>query len=232
MKSAVPMNEFGITEKGGIAVVSSRYVADVFGRRHDDVLKAIRNAISPTSGLSADFSARNFAETLYKDEQRKIRPEYIMTKDGFAVVVMGFTGKKAMQFKEAYIARFKEMEEFIKNLSVAKMEFPMFTNTIMELHEEPKHYHFSNEIDMINRIVTGRSAKQIREEHGLQKGESIRPFLTNEQIAAVRMLQTADVGLMVAKLPFDARKKTLTDYHRNSISGKYLKAPCTKLLQA
>lgn len=56
--------------------------------------------------------------------------------------------------------------------------------------------------------------------------------LTQEQIAAVRMLQTADVGLMVAKLPFDARKKTLTDYHRNSISGKYLKAPCTKLLQA
>lgn len=76
-----------------------------FTKRHDDVLKKIRNL-----DCSQEFSARNFAEAEYIDEQGKPRPMYEMTKDGFVFLVMGFTGKKAAQFKEAYIAEFNRME--------------------------------------------------------------------------------------------------------------------------
>ncbi|MGL9724891.1 Rha family transcriptional regulator [Sodalis sp. (in: enterobacteria)] len=72
---------------------------------NDDVLKKLR-----ALDCSADFSARNFAGAEYTDEQNKPRPMYTMTKDGFVFLVMGFTGKKAAAFKEAYIAEFNRME--------------------------------------------------------------------------------------------------------------------------
>ena len=59
-----------------------------------------------------------------------------------------------MKFKELYIRRFNEMEQFIKTLVTARREFPLLTENINLLHENPKPYHFSNECDMINRIVT------------------------------------------------------------------------------
>jgi hypothetical protein len=54
----------------------------------------------------------------------------------------------------------------------------------MLAHPEPKHYHFSNETDMINRIVLGVSAKQFKETHGLSDVSSIRPYLSANEIHA------------------------------------------------
>lgn len=83
----------------------------------------------------------------------------------------------------------------------------------MLAHEEPKHYHFSNEIDMINRIVLGRSAKAVREEFGLPKGQSIRPYLSDAQIDGIKVLQMADVGLLEIMPDFGARKTALEAIH-------------------
>src|SRR5690606_14551240 len=118
--------------------------------------------------------------------------EILMTKDGFVLVAMEIKGAKARKFKEAYIQRFNQMESFIRSLAAAKLEHPAFTDAIMNAHEEPKHYHFSNEADMINRIVLGMSAKQFREAKGIPKGDSIRPYLSTDQIKAVETLQRVD----------------------------------------
>ena len=131
---------------------------------------------------------------------------------GFVFLVMGYRGKKAATFKEAYIRRFNEMEEFIKYLLEARSEFPLLTANIQLIKENPKPYHFSNECDLINRLVTGMSAKQFREAHGIKKGESIRPFLTPEQIDLMEKLQKADVGLLIACPEYEQRKQLLTQY--------------------
>lgn len=144
------LDQFGVTEKKGIPVVSSRKVAEVFNKRHDNVLQNIRDAIDQTRYFAPDFSGANFMENIYKDRGKQY-PEFLLTKDGFTYTAMGFTGKMASQFKIAYINRFNEMEQFIKSLTSAKLEFPEFTNAIMSAHEEPKHYHYSNEINMINK---------------------------------------------------------------------------------
>ena len=99
----------------GQAVTSSLAVADFFSKRHDDVLKKIR-----ILDCSPEFCARNFAETSILVHQpnggtRKL-PCYHITRDGFAFLAMGFTGKRAARFKEAYINAFNQME---KNLSGA-----------------------------------------------------------------------------------------------------------------
>lgn len=211
----VPNDIYGVTEKNGIPVVGSRYVSETFSKRHDAVLRAIEN-----SECSDEFRKHNFVVSSYREGRGKYK-EYLLTKDGFSFTVMGFTGKKAAQFKEAYINRFNEMESFIRNLSDAKADFPEFTQAIMLSHEEPKHYHFSAEIDMVNRIVLGMSAKQFKETHGLKKVSSIRPYLTPEQAEAVKVLQRIDIGLILAVSDFQQRKKLLTDYFEK-LRGKPL----------
>lgn len=65
---------------------------------------------------------------------------------------------------------------------------------------------------MLNRIVLGMSAKQFREAHGLEKGQSIRPYLRDDQIAMLDLLQTADIGLMIAVPDYHQRKRQLEWY--------------------
>ena len=136
----------------------------------------------------------------------------MMTRDGFTILVMGYSGKKAMRFKELYIRRFNEMELFIETLVTTRREFPLLTENIKLLHENPRPYHFGNECDMINRIVLGMSAKQFRDAHGLKKGTSIRPYLTKEQIEMMEILQKVDVGLLVSVPDYQQRKRFLEWY--------------------
>lgn len=213
MKELIPKNEYGLfADKKDIVRVDSLYVAEFFKKNHKEVLRDIRNIAAPNSGLSKEFAERNFALGSYKDKQNQKRPCYYLTRDGFTILVMGYKGKKALRFKELYIRRFNEMEELIKSLVKARTEFPLLTENIKLLHEKPKPYHFSNECDMINRIVLGKSAKQFRLENNLEKGTSIRPYLTEVQINLIEKLQKVDIGLLVAFPNYEDRKRHLEWY--------------------
>ena len=213
MKELIPKNEYGLfADKKDIARVDSLYVAEFFEKNHKEVLRDIRNIVAPNSGLSKEFAERNFALGSYKDKQNQKRPCYYLTRDGFTILVMGYTGKKALRFKELYIRRFNEMEELIKSLVKARTEFPLLTENIKLLHEKPKPYHFSNECDMINRIVLGKSAKQFCLENNLEKGTSIHPYLTEVQINLIEKLQKVDIGLLVAFPNYEDRKRHLEWY--------------------
>ncbi|EAU5127857.1 Rha family transcriptional regulator [Salmonella enterica] len=98
-----------ITVVNGQAVTSSIAVANYFIKRHDDVLKKIR-----ALECSPEFTARNFAVSEYTDATGRKLPMYQITKNGFVFLVMGFTGKKAATFKEAYIAEFDRMENELR----------------------------------------------------------------------------------------------------------------------
>ena len=75
-------------------MVSSVQVAENFGKRHDDVLKKIRQLDIPE-----DFRLLNFEESSYVNQQGKEQPMYLMTRDGFTLLVMGFTGPRAVKWK-------------------------------------------------------------------------------------------------------------------------------------
>lgn len=205
--------EYQLYERDSKAYCSSRQVAEEFRRQHKHILETITNLTEPTSGLSEEFRLLNFQESSYKDSSGKRNKEYLLTKDGFVMVVMEFKTSKARQFKESYIARFNAMESFIKSLAATKIEFPAFTAAIMDAHEEPKHYHFSNEINMIYRIVLGMDAKKFRELNGIEKGAVIKPYLSLEQIQAIETLQRTDIGLILAIPEFEPRKQALNGYY-------------------
>lgn len=86
-------------------VTDSRKVADTFGRPHKDVLESVRGI------LAAENSATKFFyETTYENRGKQY-PCYLMNRDGFSLLVMGFTGAKALEWKIKYIAAFNAMEK-------------------------------------------------------------------------------------------------------------------------
>lgn len=216
MKELIPKDEYGIfANTHDIAMVDSLFMAQAFEKRHDNVLKDIREL-----DCSDEFRLLNFEESSYRNAQGKRQPSYCMTRDGFVYLAMGYRGKKAAQFKELYIRRFNEMEDFIRMLVSARQEFPLLTENIKLLHENPKPYHFSNECDMLNRIVLGMSAKQFKAANNLPKEtKSIRPYLTEEQIKMLDILQKVDVGLLVAVPEYEQRKRYL-EWYKSKMQGE------------
>lgn len=213
MKELIAKNEFGIfADKYDVARVDSLFVAEAFDKQHKHVLRDIERITEPKSGLSEGFISQNFYRDKYKDKTGRMLPCYCLTRDGFTMLVMGYTGTKSMKFKELYIKRFNEMESFIQTLVNARVEFPLLTENIKLLHAQPKPYHFSNECDLINRVAIGQSAKQFRLANGIEKGKSIRPYLTKKQIELIEVLQKVDVGLLVAFPNYEDRKKHLEWY--------------------
>ena len=213
MKELIPKDKYGLfADNHDTARVDSRAVAQFFGKEHKNVLRDIVRITDQQSGLTEEFRRLNFEQSSYTNEQGKKQPCFYLTRDGFTMLAMGYTGKKAMHFKELYIRRFNEMESFIKTLVSARQEFPLLTENIRLLHDNPKPYHYSNECDMLNRIVLDMTAKQFRETHGIEKGTSIRPYLEKEQIALLETLQKVDVGLLLSVPDFQQRKHYLEWY--------------------
>ena len=213
MRELIPKDKYGVfADTNDTARVDSLFVAEFFEKQHKHVLRDIARITEPKSGLSENFINTNFKSDSYKDSTGRKLPCYFMTRDGFTMLVMGYSGQKAMKFKELYIRRFNEMECFIKTLVSARQEFPLLTANIKLLHENPKPYHFSNECDMLNRIVVGMTAKQFRLANGIEKGKSIRPYLSDEQITMLDTLQKVDVGLLVAVPDYQQRKRHLEWY--------------------
>ncbi|MEM5767592.1 MAG: Rha family transcriptional regulator [Bacillota bacterium] len=102
-------NDLMIFEHREHAVVSSRTVAEKFEKQHYHVTDAIENLIHENSGVRFMFSRSS-----YETERGRSYKEYLMTRDGFSLLVMGFTGKEALEWKLKYIQAFNAMESFIR----------------------------------------------------------------------------------------------------------------------
>lgn len=101
-----------VLNNNGKLVTSSRLVAEKFGKLHKNVIQSIEKL-----ECSEEFTGLNFQLSEYTDPTGRKLPEYIITKDGFSFLVMGFTGKGAAKFKEEFIAAFNKMEEVIKQVT-------------------------------------------------------------------------------------------------------------------
>lgn len=106
------MNEIVYRGESNQPLTNSKLVAEVFGKNHKDVMKAIRNL---TEGSAQNCAVLEmFSESTYLNEQNKEQPMFIMNQDGFTLLAMGFNGKKAMEFKLKYIEAFNAMKRQIE----------------------------------------------------------------------------------------------------------------------
>lgn len=127
--------------KNNKVVVSSKQIAEKFGKEHKDVLESLRQV------LVAENSATKFFEkSSYKYRGRDF-PIYYMNRDGFTLLVMGFTGDKAIKWKIKYINAFNEMEAKLQNnmLTLAPKN---------ELLLNPHNAEFKSLIQKMQRYLT------------------------------------------------------------------------------
>lgn len=99
-----------LDEKSNQLVVSSLQVAEDFNKLHKDVLEIVRKMTAENSAL-----LNMFYESTYRSKQNKALPMYLMNRDGFSLLVMGFTGKEALNWKIKYVEAFNKMENCLKS---------------------------------------------------------------------------------------------------------------------
>lgn len=142
------------------AMTSSLLVVKEFGKEHNKVVRDINNL-----ACSQEFRAANFGESSYVSEQGKEFPMFTMTKDGFSFLVMGYTGKKAAQFKEAYINAFNKMESEIRSSVKPKTQLEILQMSINQLVEQ-EHRLSCVERDVAETKKEIEEMKQERIENG------------------------------------------------------------------
>lgn len=185
--------------KTEMTVVSSLDVAETFEKNHRDVMESIRNI--ETNISRAEFSALFYLES-YKASNGKTNPMYLMTRDGFTLLVMGYTGVKAMQFKLAYIKQFNAMEMTLQGKLIEREKGiavrQSLTKALQQSTEnERMHGHaYSTYTNCIYKVLFGKNAKQLREELGIGKKENLRDYLPEEQLRAIQSMECLVSGLV------------------------------------
>lgn len=207
-------------KKEETAVVTSIDVAETFGKEHKNVLKDIREL-----DCSEEFRRLNFEQSSYINAQKKKQPMCCMTRDGFTLLAMGYTGEKAMRFKEGYIRQFNEMEKALigrikereKGIAVRQA----LTNTLkISMENERMHGHaYATYTNTIYKTIFGKNAKQLREEYGLSAKDNIWDYLSEEELQLIQSKEMLVSGLIGCGWEYDQIKDFLTKNNILPLAG-------------
>lgn len=162
------------------AVTTSLRVAEVFGKQHKDVLKAVKSL-----DCSEEFRERNFALSKIDYQNGNIKkqlPMYYITRDGFMFLVMGFTGKTAAKWKEAYIKAFNEMEAKIRAEQMAKA---------IEEHDRKEAIEYEKLLEREEREEAAIDARVAAMPPAKSRKRQAEPQTTEQQTA------TAEDGIII-----------------------------------
>ncbi len=205
-----------IKKSGNQPVVNTDVIASEFGRDHFRVMNSIESLIA-----SRHLGASDFRASSYVTKQKKELPCYELTERGFLIAMPFIGGEKAkdgqvrlvdsfIQFREKAA---KEAQVQIER-NVARVEYKPMTDAVKQSKvdegKDPAPYHFSNEADLINRIVLGASSAKFRKDKDIGKTEPIRDYLSHQQIRAITELQRANTVFITMGWDFEQRKSTLT----------------------
>ena len=194
--------------KAEMTVVSSLDVAETFRREHKNVLRDIREL-----ECSDEFRRLNFEQSEYMNEQNHKQPMFYMTRDGFTILVMGYTGEKAMRFKEAYIKQFNAMEQTLQGKRIEREKGiavrQSLTKALQQSTEnERMHGHaYSTYTNCIYKVLFGKNAAQLREERGAEPNNNLRDYLSEEELKAVQSMECLVSGLIDCGWGYDQIKE-------------------------
>lgn len=153
------MNELVFIENGQ-AVTDSLKVAEVFGKRHDLVMRDIRNL-----ECSEEFNLLNFAEIDYIDDRNRTYKKFLIKRDGLAFLVFGYTGAKAGEYKEKYIGAFNKMEEELKKPKILSEKEQLMASMKLSLETAEEIEVIKNDVELIKHQVS----EEITLNHGQQQ---------------------------------------------------------------
>lgn len=190
----VEIMKFGREERSGC---TSLDVAETFGKEHKHVLRDIREL-----GCSEEFNRSNFGPISYTDTMNRKQDAVAMTRDGFTLLVMGYTGELAMKFKEGYIKQFNAMEAALRGKLVEREKGiavrQALTKALQQSNEDNRmHGHaYSTYTNCIYKVLFGIDAARLREKFGIKKSDNLRDCFSPEELRAVQSMECLVSGLV------------------------------------
>ncbi|MBS4931097.1 MAG: Rha family transcriptional regulator [Clostridiales bacterium] len=176
-------------------ITTSLKVAEIFEKEHRHILESIRNLVAENS------AAKFFRETTYKNRGKEY-PMYEMDRDGFSLLVMGFTGDKALKWKIKYIEAFNTMEKELRRIYTERQQWQIerdkgvvirhiLTDTIkLKVAESPnKRFAYPNYTKLIYKTLFGKGMSELKEQYGVKGKETIRDYLTSEELRQVESME-------------------------------------------
>lgn len=211
----VEITKFGRNER---AICTSLDVAETFTyfseeeqreyvREHKAILRAIREL-----KCSDEFRGEHYSPSDYTDSRGKKQPCIVMDRDGFTMLVMGFTDPKSTKFKEAYIKQFNAMEEVLRGKFIERQKGiavrQALTKALQQSTEDTRmHGHaYSTYTNCIYKVLFGMNSYQLREKFGIGKKESLRDCFTQEELRAVQSMECLVSGLVDCGWEYDQVK--------------------------
>lgn len=173
------MTDLVFNGENGQALTNSLLVAEKFGKNHRDVLETIRELVK---GCAENSAAPMFDETTYVNPQNKQEyPMFVMNRDGFTLLAMGFTGTKALQFKMEFLDAFNKMESLLNSDDYILMRSHQILQKRIEAAEQkvsilekqnalqdeqlklqaPKVQYVDNVLQSVNTYATNLIAKEM-----------------------------------------------------------------------
>ena len=199
--------------KEEILTANSRDVAEHFEKDHKHVLESIRNLTAENSATKSMFIETSF------ESRGKFYPQYELTRDGFSLLVMGFTGAKALEWKLKYIEAFNEMERELKRLFEERKRTEIerakgiiirhiLTDTIkMKIADSPnKKFAYPNYTKLIYLTIFGKSLKELQADFGVKPKETVRDYMTAEQLKEVESMEMLVSSLINLGMSYDEIK--------------------------
>jgi Rha family phage regulatory protein len=179
-------------------VTDSLTVAHTFEKRHDRVLQDIREL-----GCSEEFRLHHFVESYYVNQQGRRMPRYIMTEQGFSLLVMGYTGQRAMEFKEKYILEFHRMREKLQSTNVVELDERRLRLELFKqaIEHEQRLESVEKKLLEIDHKVETQITLNSREQRILRKAVQKRGMELAEQIPFRQLMMVRDgIGEDIRKI--------------------------------
>ena len=212
-------NEIILQEVNGEVTANSREVAEKFDKQHSEVLKKIQGydrknkdgEMEHIDGILDQFDSsvntlQYIIPSKYKDLSGKENIEYLLTRDGFVLLAMGFTGKKALEWKLKYIDAFNKMEEAIhkslnskdaailaivnadgdiqRAMAISDFEKVVTKPLVQALEDQKDLVNFANKVSIANNTIDmGKMAKLLHEKNNIDIGRNrLFEILRNKKI--------------------------------------------------
>lgn len=199
-------------------VVSSLDIAETFGKEHRRVLQDIREI-----GCSEEFRLHNFVQSSYENSQGKQQPMFLVTRDGFVLLAMGYTGELAMRFKEAYIKQFNAMESALRGKLIEREKGiavrQALTKALQQSTENDRmHGHaYSTYTNVIYKVLFGMNAAQLREKYQIKASDNLRDCFTQEELRAIQSMECLVSGLVDCGWEYTAVKDFITKTNAHNL---------------
>ena len=200
--------------------MSTLDIAKLTDKRHDHVMRDAEKML-----LDLNIDAPHFWGT-YKTKQGNSYELLNLPKRETLILVSGYN----VELRAKIIDRWEKLEldlvnkqEKAETRSISKLEYRPMTDAIALAHEEIKPYHFSNEADLINRIVLGCTSSKFRKENDILYGDAIRDYLTKTQLDCIISLQRANTVYIEDGIDFQERKVKLQSLFDRKFKEKLIK---------